>query len=309
MILVVGATGLLGGEICRLLRERGHPVRALVREGSPREGALRALGAEIVHGDLKDPPSLDRACAGVQCVATTANSILSRRPGDTLRRVDLDGQTALVAAAREASVDRFVYTSVSPGPSRALFVRYKREVERAVRGSGMKWTILQPAAFMEIAFSKIAGWDIAGGRATIVGAGDARVSYISVVDVARFAVRALEGVEFTDRDLPLGGPEAVSSLEAVRAFENAAGRRFTIRRVPAGVLGVIGRLLTPFDPIKASLMTMVAATAVRGDAIDMKPLLDSDAASHQLIPLREYAESALGKRSRDGAHVRSFPDR
>jgi uncharacterized protein YbjT (DUF2867 family) len=309
VILVVGATGLLGGEICRLLRERGNPVRALVREGSPREEALRALGAEIVHGDLKAPPSLDRACAGVQRVATTANSILSRRAGDNLRSVDRDGQLALIAAARSAGVNHFVYTSVSPGSSRALFVQYKREVETAVRGSGMKWTILQPAAFMEIAFSRTAGWDIAAGRATIVGSGNARVSYVSVEDVARFAVRALEGDEFTNRNLPLGGPEAVSPLEAVCAFENAAGRRFAVRRVPTGVLGAIGRLLTPFDPIKASLMTMVADAAVRGDSIDMKPLLESDAAPHQLIPLREYAESALGKRSGDGAHVRSFHDR
>ncbi len=309
MILVVGATGLLGGEICRLLRERGNPVRALVREGSPREAGLRALGAEVVHGDLKVRSSLDRACAGVQRVATTANSILSRRRGDTLRRVDLDGQIALVAAARTAGVDRFVYTSLSPGSSRALFVRYKREVERAVRGSGMKWTILQPAAFMEIAFSKIAGWDIAAGKATIVGSGDVRVSYVSVVDVARFTVRALEADEFSNRDLPLGGPEAVSPLEAVRAFEGVAGRRFAVRRVPAGVLSVIGRLLTPFDPIRASLMVMVAETAVRGDTIDMTPLFGSDAAPHRLTSLREYAEGALGGRSGDGARARSFPGR
>jgi NADH dehydrogenase len=66
MILVVGATGMLGSEICRLLAEDGRPVRALVRETSnpDRIAALSSLGAELVHGDLKDRRSLDAACRG-----------------------------------------------------------------------------------------------------------------------------------------------------------------------------------------------------------------------------------------------------
>src|SRR5262245_3022323 len=134
MILVVGSTGLLGGEICRQLHARGHPVRGLVREGSPREAWLRDLGVDIARGDLKEPPSLRAACAGVDAVLTTANGIRSRRPGDSLTSVDRDGTLALVAAARAAGVARFVYTSLDPRlSSRAPFVGYKREVEGGVR--------------------------------------------------------------------------------------------------------------------------------------------------------------------------------
>ena len=58
--LVVGATGLVGQGICRLLVEQGRPVRALVRCTSDPEkvARLRELGAELAHGDLKDPASL-----------------------------------------------------------------------------------------------------------------------------------------------------------------------------------------------------------------------------------------------------------
>ena len=55
MILVVGATGMLGLEICRRLREQGRAVRALVRPGSPKESLLREIGVEIHHGDLRTP--------------------------------------------------------------------------------------------------------------------------------------------------------------------------------------------------------------------------------------------------------------
>ena len=67
MILVVGATGSLGGEVCRLLSARGKPVRALVRATSDagKVRNLHNLGVSTVQGDLTDPASLDRACAGV----------------------------------------------------------------------------------------------------------------------------------------------------------------------------------------------------------------------------------------------------
>ena len=78
--LVVGATGLVGSEICRLLLERGRQVRALVRETSSPDKVARLanLGASTVTGDLKDRASLDAACDGAQLVVSTASSTLSR---------------------------------------------------------------------------------------------------------------------------------------------------------------------------------------------------------------------------------------
>ena len=74
--LVVGATGLLGLEVCKRLSESAEPVRCLVRrtaDGAKR-AALEALGAELVEGDLKDSASLAHACASVQAVISTASS-------------------------------------------------------------------------------------------------------------------------------------------------------------------------------------------------------------------------------------------
>ncbi len=72
--LVVGATGLLGGEICRRLLKKGKPVRALVRATSEKAKlkGLDALGAELVYGDLKDHSSLDEACRGMKFIISTA---------------------------------------------------------------------------------------------------------------------------------------------------------------------------------------------------------------------------------------------
>src|SRR5689334_15901881 len=116
MKLIVGATGLLGGEIVSLLRARGSRVRALVRPTADpaRLAWLRDRGADLVTGDLKDRASLDAACRGVDAVLTTASSTLSRQPGDSIATVDRRGQLDLIEAAEAAGVRHCVYVSFPP---------------------------------------------------------------------------------------------------------------------------------------------------------------------------------------------------
>src|SRR5690348_326106 len=109
MILVVGATGSLGGSIVRGLLEQGQQVRALVRT-APDAEVLTDLGAEPAMGDLKDRASLDAACQGIETVITTANS--ARRGGeDNPETVEDKGNRQLIDAAEAAGVDQFVFVS------------------------------------------------------------------------------------------------------------------------------------------------------------------------------------------------------
>ena len=86
MVLIVGATGMVGGEVARLLAESGETVRALTRATSNPEkvARLRGLGAQIAQGDLKDPASLDAACRGVTAIISTASSTISRQQDDSI---------------------------------------------------------------------------------------------------------------------------------------------------------------------------------------------------------------------------------
>jgi uncharacterized protein YbjT (DUF2867 family) len=135
MVLVVGATGLVGSELCQRLTRRGEPVKALVRATSSKEKieALRASSVELCIGDLKDPRSLVAACRGVNAVISTASSTLSRQPGDSIESVDAEGQLNLVSAAKAANVNRFLFVSFrrTPGISSPLGDA-KREVESAL---------------------------------------------------------------------------------------------------------------------------------------------------------------------------------
>jgi NADH dehydrogenase len=290
MILVVGATGRLGFEICRQLRGAGAAVAGLVRSGSPRLADLRGLGVECREGDLKDPDSLNKACAGVEVIITTATAIVSRRSGDNLETVDRDGQTSLVTAARAAGAQRFVYVSVSPFGRPTYFVRIKRQVEETVRASGMHWVILQPTAFMDIWLSEQLGWNLRRGRARIVGTGARKVSFISIDDVARFAVLAALDPRTTNRNLVLGGPDALSPNEVVELCQTVTGHTFRIQRVPVGMLRTMASLVRLFSRELSELMQLGAASAEDGGAVDMTSILREF--PMQMTSVRDYVSQA-----------------
>lgn len=106
--LVTGASGFVGWHVARLLIERGHCVRALVRAAS----AIPELDVERVTGDLRDPASLERAVAGCGLVFHIAADyrLWSKDPTE-LYRSNVEGTRNMLTAARAAGVDRFVYTS------------------------------------------------------------------------------------------------------------------------------------------------------------------------------------------------------
>src|SRR5437764_4384128 len=150
--LIVGATGLVGGEICRILAEGGRSVRALVRTTSSPEkiARLKSLGASIVTGDLKDPSSIEEACRGARVVVSTASSTLSRQAGDSIETVDHRGQLDLIDAAACAGVERFVFVSFGDVGVEFPLQSAKRDAEGRLRRSGMTYSILHPMAFMEV---------------------------------------------------------------------------------------------------------------------------------------------------------------
>ncbi|MFL5618580.1 MAG: SDR family oxidoreductase [Gemmatimonadaceae bacterium] len=290
MILVVGATGKLGLEICRRLREQGRAVRGLVRAGSPREPLLREIGVEIHHGDLRTPPTVAPACDGVTAVVSTATAMGAKEKGITLRAVDRDGQLALVELARLRGVNAFIFLSASPNLRRsAPLVRYKREVERAVRTSGMRWTIVQPSAFMDVWFSNLLGWDHVTGRAMIFGPGTAPLSWICIADVAMHVRAAIDDQRVANVELPLGGPETLSTRQVVKIFEQVSGRPYSILRVPRPVLKLMAPIAATFDEAVASGMSLGAQTA-RGDVIDSPLQRELDL---PLTTVREYATQVL----------------
>jgi NADH dehydrogenase len=267
MILVVGSTGILGSEICRRLTASGKPVRGLVRSSSSPEKVdrLKAMGVETVLGDLRDPHSLAAACQGADTVITTATTTISMQPGDSIPVTDQQGQLDLVQAARQAGVRKFVFVSIPQGMEPCPLTTAKRTVEKALMSSGMDYTILCPGIFMEIWLSPALGFDYPNAKATIYGDGHSRNSFISVGDVAEYAVQSLDNPAASNGWFEMGYPETHSFLEVVRAFERAGGKSFELQFVPAVALEAQREAAT--DPLQKSFASMMhnLATGIRLD--------------------------------------------
>lgn len=299
MILVVGATGVLGLQICRLLRERGLPVRALARGTSSATEELARLGVAVAKGDLKDPASLRAACEGVSTVITTATATSRHGPGESMRLVDRDGQLSLLEAAGAAGVRRYVYVSVSPNfRSTCELIRIKRQVEREVRGSGLEWVILQPPAFQEIWLSPIVGFDFRAGKVRMIGPGTERTSLVSIGDVARVAVEAALRPELARKDLAFGGPHALPLNDVVKMAEELTGRRFQVRRLPLPLAKALCAVLTRFQPTQGSLISLGIELGERGDVLDSSDLYRQLGISPTSV--RDYLARATGTGSAAG---------
>jgi NADH dehydrogenase len=234
MILVVGATGSLGGKIVDGLLARGDSVRALARNGSAYR-PLQEAGAAVVLGDMRNAASLAEACRGVDVVISTASA--TNRSDDTPENVDARGNENLVEAARQAGVAHFILISTigaslaSPVPA----FRAKAAAESAVRESGIDFTIFQPNAFMDVWFGMLIEMPVATGQpVTLVGESRRRHSFIAERDVMRFVLAATRTPASRNQTLMIGGPTAVTLREVVAAYEAALGRPIEVRSVAPG---------------------------------------------------------------------------
>jgi NADH dehydrogenase len=243
-----------------------------------------------VHGDLKDSSSLEAACKGVDSIISTASSTFSRREGDTIDSVDRQGQLNLVQAAKAAGVKRFVFISFRdmkeyPHPLNSA----KRAVEKALVESGMVYTSLQPPCFMEAWLSPRLGFDYTEGKARIFGTGEQRMSWISMFDVAKFAVASLDNPSVENQILEIGGPEALGPLEVVAIFEEVSGKKFEVEKVPVEALKQQRDAAT--NPLEESFAGLMLA-CTQDWAVDMSEVSKNFAI--KLTTVREYAQSVAG---------------
>ena len=288
-VLIAGATGYLGSEICRQLMSKNKNVKGLVRttSDSNKVAHLKELGVETIEGDLKDKGSLENALHGVSAIISTVSSTLSRQEGDSIQTVDYEGQNNLIDAAISAGVSQFVYVSFCALGECPLQTA-KRKVEKHLAESGMNYTILQPTYFMEVWLSPVLGFDYPNAKASIYGEGKNKVSWIAIKDVAWFAVDSLDNPAAKNRIIELGGPDALSPLEVVNIFETTKGKKFELQFVPEEAIKA--QRDGAQDPLSESFATLTLGV-VKGSEIDMINILDDFPI--QLTSVIEYAKSRV----------------
>ncbi len=212
--LVIGATGRIGGDLVKALVARGEDVRALVRD-SEKAAAIEGQGVEAVVGDLERPETLDSALGGVDKAFLIS--------GDNPRIAELHGN--FVEAARRADVGRIVRMSilVAMMPDSPLVLsKWHGEADRHVIDSGIPYTILQPAYFMQNVLMSAAS--IASDGIIYGAMGDGKVGVIDTRDIIDVAATILTSDGHQGQSYVLTGPEALSMADIAAKLSAALSK-------------------------------------------------------------------------------------
>ncbi len=215
MIGLTGASGQLGRLVVEALAQlpSAPPLRALSR--TPPAGGPPGARVTFAAGDFDDPAGLARALAGVERLL-----LISTPDPNELR---IRRQLAALDAARRAGVAHVIYLSflVEDPASPFPFAASHRATEAALRGSGLRWTILRPSLYLD-ALAMLAP-EVAAARAFHAPAGDASASFLARGDLARVAARVLAAGGHEGATYRLTGPAVLSYADVAALLGRQLG--------------------------------------------------------------------------------------
>ncbi|AOR33509.1 NmrA family protein [Streptomyces fodineus] len=232
-VAVTGATGAQGGATARALLAAGHHVRALTRHpDAPPAAALRALGAEIRPAELDDRASLDAALTGADALFAVTTPFGTGTGTETRQ-----GRT-LVDAAAAGRIQHVVLTSAAHADRGTGIPHYesKYEIEQHLRASGVPWTVIAPAAFMD---NYAGGWTLSGLRDGVFGwpmPAGRPLALIPATDIGAFAALAFtRRTEFVGRRIDIAS-DTRTPHQIAATLTTATGRPITHHEVPLDVV-------------------------------------------------------------------------
>ncbi|MGB3787727.1 MAG: SDR family oxidoreductase [Phormidesmis sp.] len=234
VLLVVGATGTLGRQIVRRALDEGYEVKCLVRNFQ-KASFLREWGAQLVKADLTGPGSLPPCFENVNAVIDAATSRPAEKEG--IYDVDWHGKVALIKAAKEAGVERFIFFSILGAgeyPDVPL-MEIKDCVEAFLRESGLNYTIFRPCGFMQGLIGQYAIPILERQSVWVMGEAGS-IAYMNSQDIAKFAVKALKLPAAENKTFALAGKRAWGAYEIIRLCERLSEQNANVSNMPPALL-------------------------------------------------------------------------
>ena len=283
MLLLTGATGLVGSAVLPRLLAEGTQVRCLVRD--PRRLGAQRVRVQIALGDLTDPPSFRNALRGVQTVVHLAASMRDQQHG-SIEELGCIATWRMVEAAERQGVERFVFFSALGASThhRTRLLRAKALAEQAVREADLHSIVFAPS----IVYAPGDPWLMLLERLALLpvmplpGRGRAHYQPIWAENVADCLVRALrsDGTARHERH-ELAGPETLSHEDIIQTVLSSLGRRRPLLHVPTPLvsrgLHLLERIAGPaafatWDEVELMEVTMTSPRgAADAEALGVSP--------------------------------------
>ena len=270
MILVLGSTGTVGGEVARQLIAAGEKPRLLVRD----KGKAKAFEgkAEIVEGDLDRPDTLAPAMKGIDKLFLLATG--TNMPELEAKAID---------AAKKAGVKHVVKLSViSADTPQLALAKWHAAGEKHLVDSGLAWTMIRPGNFHTNAL----GWasTIKAQGAFYQPTGEGKWASVDPADIAAVAVKALTTPGHEGKAYTLTGPESATAAQYAAKLSTAIGKPVKFVDVPpAAAEDGMSKMGMPKPYVAALLELMAAMKAGHTDHVsdDVQKVLGRKATSFE----------------------------
>jgi NADH dehydrogenase len=291
-VAVAGGAGFIGRAIVRRIAAMpSMRVRVLTRNPQAAQNRGDPLGVDFVRAEVTEPATLKPALAGVDAIVCAVQfegyPVEDPSRGLTFDRIDLGGAVALLDAAKAAGASQFIYISGAAADEASTHpgFRAKGRAERAVRESGLAFTIFRPSLVYG------PGDRVANNFARLLkftpvfpvpGTGRQKLQPVLVDDLAACVALALTG-RGRNGTYDVGGPELMTFDDFVKLLMEVTGRLRSIIHIPEGVMRAIGAVA---ERLPKPMLSRDAVTFVTADnACNIGPLIDEFGI--KLTPARE----------------------
>jgi len=266
-IFISGATGFVGGHLCKELLARGHSLRLLSHHAK----AAVSGEAEFFGGDVTAAADCVRGATGCDAVINLVG-IIREFPnrGVTFERLHVEATRNMLAAAQQNGIRRYLQMSALGSRPAAVsgYHRSKYQAEELVIASGLDYTIFRPSlifgpkdAFVNMLSGFIRNFSVV----PVIGDGKYRMQPISADDVARCFALALEKQETVGKAYNICGPDRLNYLEIVDVVAKVLGRHFILKmKNPLVLMQFVTPLLEqfPFYPVTSDQITMLLEESI-----------------------------------------------
>lgn len=283
-VVVAGGTGFLGRHISRALMDDGHEVTVLTRTPDKVSKIPELEGANAAGADVLEPRTLTGVLADAQGVVGAVqfpnHPVEVPRKGLTYDRFDRQGTENLLAEAKPAGIERYVYVSgagADPASDKTWY-RAKGRAEEAIERSGIAYSILRPSWAYgpeDRALNRLAAISRFSPVVPRLGVSPQRVQPVFVDDIALAVRRIFESPDAEGRVFEIGGPGVLTMDEIIRTMLEVLGRRRLVVPIPTVLakLGTAPLILLPAPPMTPRGIEFAVQDGLV-DTTDLEKVLD-----------------------------------
>jgi uncharacterized protein YbjT (DUF2867 family) len=255
-VLVVGGTGMLGGQVITELLSRGKRVRALVRPTTDAT-QLERTGVEIARGDMMDSASLLDAMDSADAVISTAAGYTRHSKGDT-DQIDTIGNRNLADAASRAGIRRFVLTSILTCDQTPQVPHFwhKKLAEDRLEELGVPFVALRPGAFLDM-IVRMGGDPFSKRRLMWFGSPKIPLTFVLTQDLAGYLAEAVDAPGVDGQRIDIGWDRPVSMQEIALISGRLLSQQIRVRSVPVGLINTAGAVVGRFSPMVKDMAAMM----------------------------------------------------